>query len=487
MSASQRRKVLFVSYAHAGSMALRIFASILKERYDLAFLFIEDLTYRRSSFKEPDVRADWVAGFCKDFDYVLFSTTHYHADLTFRLADSIKKTNPKAWVVLGGPLAVAYPAPCLEHADYVCVFEGENIQDLLSYLDENDEPKSIGNFVCKAEDIGRSLTWVEDLDTLPLPDYHVGEHYWYTTSGIVPTTRLPDFLYYQTLRGCIFNCTFCANASLNRLKSIHKAPLVRFKSIATVMQELGQLRDQLPGLKRVDFSADDNFLARSVKDIEAFSSEYDKKIGLPLVIVGDPRSPDFDKKIKALGKVNSLYSIGFGIQTGSEEFNRRIYKRHQKNDEILRQYEIMRGVLSKNVRIVFDIIYGHPKESPSDLLETINFMLKLKGAHFSVFSFTPVPTSTKPLPEGRETRRSYSMVDSQQLERFAFYYFLIFLIKHLNNYHLSFLLPNQIKPTRLFRLLDNALLARLYGSFVRLSIWAGLTRTKLARPHSGLA
>lgn len=487
MNPSQKRKVVFVCYSHSGSMALRIFASILKERYDIVFLFIEDLTYRKSVFTEPDVRADWVADFCIDCDYVLFSATHYHAPLTFTLADAIRASNPRSRVIIGGPHAVACPASCLEHADYVCVFEGEGILDLLGYLDSHREPKSIGNFVCRPEDLGRPLTWIEDLDSLPVPDYHAGKHFWYTSSGIISRECLPRYLYYQSLRGCIFRCSYCDNAALNKMKQAKGVPLVRLKNMTTVLRQLKELKGQLPNLRQIDFSADDNFLARSLGDIEAFAAVYDESVGVPLVIIGDLRSPHLSEKIEALARVRSLHSIDFGIQTGSEEFNARVFNRFQKNEETLRQYRGMRLILGKDVRVMFDIIYGHPEEGPEDLLATINLMLRLKGAAFSLFNYTPVPTALSPVPDGGETRRSYSSPDPTQLRRFSFYYFLIFLIKHLNTYSFSFLLPGHLASTKLFRFFNMPLFRPLYGFFVRLSIWVGLTRTKLTTPHSGLA
>lgn len=464
VSAVKKKRVLFVSYSLTGDTALRLFASILKNHYNLTFVFIDNLSYMKGSLEHLGERVESLVKFCKDYDYILFSTTHYHADLTFRLADSIKKANPGAWVIIGGHHAISHPAQCLKHADYVCVFEGEDILEFLRHLDENLELKSFGNFVCRAEDIGGSLTWVKDLDSLPIPDYQAGRHYLYTPSGIIPINQSPEQIHYEVMRGCPYQCSFCGNAVLNRLKRTNKIPLLRFKSMATVLRHLEELKSQLPNLRAIELVSD-NIFCFSLEELETFAATYDQSVDVPLDLQGDLRSPDFCTKVQTLARIDSLRTFGFGIQSGSEEFNRRVYNRHQKNADIVKRHEYMKGVLKDSVIITYDIIFGHPEETRDDVLDTINLMLKLVGARFILAPFIPL--------YGPAMGRSYSTVDYVQLKRFPFYYFMMFLIKYLRTYRLGFLFPGELKVTRFTELFNSSLFSKIYFSIMNFSIWFG--------------
>lgn len=473
MSAGRRRRVLFVSYsAEGGSPSLRILASILKAEYDTAFLFTRDSSYKTTAPEESSVKADIIAEFCSQYDYVLFSITRYYFLLTSDIADCIKEKESKVRIIIGGPYAILDPSSCLEHADYVCIFEGVGILELLNYLEEHDKPRSMGNFVCRKEDLPWKVGRVENLDTMPAPDYHASKLYRYTESGIVPTTLLPNQIYYETSRGCPLQCSFCDNAFLNTIKRAYRIPLVRFRSMKNSLQQLADLRAALPDLRSIQITSD-NFFAHSVAEIETFSSGYDGMIGVPFTVVGDPRSPDFNKKIKALGKVNSLHSIGFGIQTGSEEFNRRVYNRCQDNEEIVRRHRFMKAILRKRVKIIYSVILGHPEEKKSDMLKTINLMLRLEGARFTFSNFiSPSGTPANRFSE-TETPNSYVRFNYVLMGRFPFYYFFIFLIKYLRTYKLSFLLPHKLKVSFITEFLNKPFFSRFYFAIIGFSVRYG--------------
>lgn len=454
-------------------MALKLLSSILQKEYDTAFLFVESLLHGKPSPQKTEEKIKSIADFCGEFDYVMFSVMSSYAPLALKISEEIKTRNPHIRVIMGGPYAIARPVACLKYVDYVCIFEGEGVLELLRHLEVCNEPKSIGNFICDAKDLGKKIHAVENLNELPAPDYSNDNEYWVVGSGIVKKRVLPREVLFQTMRGCPYNCSFCFNSIYNQIKLKNNVPILRFKSIKNVIQQLRDVRRHLPQLETIQLITDNNFLSRKLEDLEAFAEQYDKLVGVSLVLEGDFRSPDFHKKILALSKIHSLYAIDFGLQSGSEEFNRRVFNRHQKNKEVITRHRFIRSAFDKSVKISYDIIFAHPEEEKRDILETINLMLKLEGVHYNIIHFIPSATGVPNSPAGENDYSISSTQDYAQLKRFPFYYFMMFLINYLRTYHLGFLLPQKMNVSRFTEFLNRPLFSRLYFGIIRFSIWFG--------------
>lgn len=475
------KRVLLISFSERGSLGVRLLSSILRKEYDVSLLFFEDIAYLDDwGCREQGLPA--VINFCEDFDYLLMGVITFTAPIAFELADGLRQTYPDKTLIVGGALAMVRPELCLQHADYVCLFEGEGILELLQSLDGGGKPLHHGNFICDAGALEQPLSAVRDLNGLPAPDYRNDNEYWVEDSRIVKKRMLPRRVLFQTMRGCPYDCAFCFNTVYNALKARHGIPLVRFKSMRNVLCQLASLKRQLPELEYVDFTADDNFFAHGLGELETFVSGYDTAVGIPLMMVIDLRSVQFYAKIRVLSRLKSLVHVSFGIESGSEEFNRRVYNRPQRNTEVLEKYVFMRTAFDKRVEMVGELMYCHPEETKEDVLQTLNAMLEMKGARFSIAHFLPLPGTPLGQTDSGFSSQSQSDINLDLFNRFPFYYFMIFLIKYLRRYHFDFLLPRVVRVSWLTESLNRPLFSGFYAAVIRFSVWHGELRTDKKSP-----
>lgn len=148
-------------------------------------------------------------------------------------------------VVIGGPHPSFLPEESLGHADYVICGEADAaLPELLAALNENRSLESIGNLCYHTPNGIRINPWrpfLEDLDSLPIPDYRL-IHGWRPGKQSVVSIA--------TSRGCPFGCRFCSVILLFGRK-------FRYNSIERVIAEIRQNGSQAAHI----FFCDDNFTA----------------------------------------------------------------------------------------------------------------------------------------------------------------------------------------------------------------------------------
>jgi radical SAM superfamily enzyme YgiQ (UPF0313 family) len=130
-----------------------------------------------------------------------------------RAVEILKEENPARPVILGGPLATAFPRLLLENtgADMVVAGEGEvTLTELLDYFSGNQWARALPNIqgvVWRSADgtiyTNEARPQLTDLDVIPFQDFSVWERF--------QGEQIPEiFLSYS--RGCPCNCTFCYRA-----------------------------------------------------------------------------------------------------------------------------------------------------------------------------------------------------------------------------------------------------------------------------------
>jgi radical SAM superfamily enzyme YgiQ (UPF0313 family) len=167
---------------------------------------------------------------------------------TIHLAQLIKKKlNKNIIVVAGGNHATASDEYLLKSSegniDFICKGEGEtSFPELINGLESNRTPEEIKgiSFYNKAEIISNtSLQIIDDLDSLPIPAYH-----------LVPIGKYKRYNIISS-RGCPYACTYCASKVI--------AKKMRYRNPKKVVDEIEFLLDKY-GQKHFWFS-DDTFTA----------------------------------------------------------------------------------------------------------------------------------------------------------------------------------------------------------------------------------
>lgn len=378
---------------YSDNYGLRILSSCLKkEGHDiqqifLPIKFIED--YQENIL-------DKVAVLAKGSALIGISLTTNHFRNTVQLTRKLK-SRLDVPVVWGGIHPTIRPEESLEHADLICLGEGEiAFVELVRRLAHHEDYRSIPSIYGKDNgEVFRNplQTLIQDLDGIPFPDYSFQENYILDEGHIKPldpkTLRKHIGNSYMILatRGCMFACTYCVNNTLKKM--FHHQKTLRKRGIDNIIEELLMARQQLYAFDIVRFE-DDTFLSYSTAEIRDFSRKYKEKIGLKLNIGGVTPTILTEEKLALLVDAG-LESVRMGIQSASEH-TKKLFKRNYANQNILNAANIFTKFKDKLGRIRYDIILDNPFETDNEVIETLLFVAQLPTPYMlTLFALTLYP------------------------------------------------------------------------------------------------
>lgn len=286
-----------------------------------------------------------------------FSCYLWNIELVRKLSRSIKKLLPYCQILYGGP-EVSYTVESeLIHnpsVDYILTGEGEvTFLALLSYLNLNQGFPTHGvAYWDKGQIVQLSSNGGMSLDDLVFP-------YTLDFSGL--DHRI---LYYETSRGCPFNCQYC-------LSSIEKG--VRFKSLNKVYEELSIfLNNKVRQVKFVDrtFNAKQEHALGIMKYIIAHDNgvtNFHFEVAPELV------TEDFLDILKQARQ--GLFQLEMGVQS-TNPLTLQIIKRHNQLDKIT--YAAQRIKELHNTHIHMDLIAGLPEEGFKRFGQSFDYVYQLQ-------------------------------------------------------------------------------------------------------------
>jgi radical SAM superfamily enzyme YgiQ (UPF0313 family) len=291
-----------------------------------------------------------------DVGFFGFSSICSSYPLTLRIVTALKQRRPDVHVILGGPQATAAAEETLKafpSVDVVVRGEGETI--LPALLERLSTKEDLGFLL----GISYRSAWnvirnpdaplLKDLDSLPLPAFHLLSH-----------LKEFDFLPLEIGRGCPFSCTFCSTSQFFRRS-------YRLKSAERLVQQMLGLK-QTYGIRNFEL-VHDNFTVdrkRVVAFCEALLSS-----GAKLIWSCSARTDCIDDDLIDLMRRAGCRGIFLGIESGSARMQEVIQKR--LNLEAARQR--IRHTDRRKVEAAVAMITGFPEETGEDLRETVHFFV----------------------------------------------------------------------------------------------------------------
>lgn len=276
-------------------------------------------------------------------------------------------------LVWGGPQPTLQPGEARQHADHVCVGDGETyLPQLVANLhagqqDPPTEPARPGH-VDLAPLVGLRHTWLLHGGRLA----RATADGWYAHLRHNAASRDTGTLAYETVtaRGCPHACTFCGTTALDRARP---GPLYRRRSVDSVIEELIRVRHELPGVSGIGF-ADDNFLARPVEELREFAARYRAEIGLPFICIGSTATITSER----LGLLvdAGLRRIKMGIQSGSDRTND-VLGRAGLGRQLPRALAAIAEHQRRLLPPRFDLLVDMPFEQLSDRMATLEMVAGL--------------------------------------------------------------------------------------------------------------
>lgn len=446
---------------------------------------VEQTRYnRRFVYRYPEPLLEQVKARVSGADLIGVSLMTNYYDRAVQITESLRPLRiPIIW---GGIHPTVKPDESLEHADMVCIGEGEEaLFEVLEHVRMDRHPAGVGNIWCRengtiVRNAPRPLG--KTLDRYPFADYS-GRHDFITDlekNELVPLSAdmlrrllpheptpqgefLPSYKI-LTARGCPYQCSFCAIQMLKQLYGEEK--FHRTRSIDHVMEELKYIKGKFPFIGIINIF-DDIFLARPLEDILDFARRYKEDIGLPFecqVSAGTLTEKKLDVLVGA-----GLIFVEMGIQAASEA-SRNLYCRKETDDTVLRAATLLHHYRDRMLPPCYHVILDNPWETTEQTLETFDLLTCLPGP-FWMKKASLVCYPGTPL---YQRARSEGMLRDEKAEIYR---------KHLHTPSASYpnLLIHLVEPPRfprsllrmlrrpsVVKILDRRGLQSFYGLFLRL-------------------
>ncbi len=357
----------------------------------------ETYKYRYSSnfiYQLPLTMVQDMLDLVKDCDIIGMSFMTYMFDVSVQMTRAIKKHYPDKQIVYGGHHPTTLPEQCLNFADAICTGEGE--EAMLEYVTlyrEGKDYTGVKNFWFKKNDrIIRNphRPLVDDLDSLPFPDYDGDNDYVYDARQEHLVKCTPELLeknaaYYpdrnhimracykaMITRGCPLKCSYCGVSHTHAMYKGDK--VLRRRTPENMIAEMKQIVARYPFYGMFHMQ-DDVFFSSSTEDIVHFAEIYKKEIGMPIRAQMAPTTIN-ETKFKAMIDAGLCFTE-LGIQTGNAR-TMALYKRGMTNEHLFKATSIIQKYKDYLVTPDYHFILDNPWEDPMDVVESMKVLWKLE-------------------------------------------------------------------------------------------------------------
>lgn len=306
------------------------------------------------------------------------SSAHKTAALTKSINSDIK-------VIMGGVYATMSPERTAEDSniDFVVIGEGEYVlRDLAGYfMKKNPLPekgicyRSNGRII----NTGRS-DFIQDLDALPRPAYHLIDFEKYANSAPRKSVDSPPkypCVRLMTSRGCPFGCAFCQVGAVSGKE-------FRAYSAKNVLDEIKYLKNKY-GINSIIFYDDNLFMDKQrAKDI--FQGMIDRNLVMPWVAAATAVFKLDEELIKLIRASGCVY-IDIAVESGTERVLKKIIRKPVNFEHAKKMASLAR---KEGIFVAANFIIGFPTETWSEIRQTLEFAENLDIDYMKLFIATPL-------------------------------------------------------------------------------------------------
>lgn len=335
------------------------------------------------TFKEGDIFQD-LRDRVEQFkpDLVAITVVENMYDLSRSLLESIKDFDIP--VIAGGVFPTLNPDEVISNdtIDMICIGEGEHpLEELCNRMESGEDYSTIQNLWVKQNGkvVKNSLRQLIDINELPFINYDVFEEGRLCRAmfGKILTT-----IHVEIDRGCPNDCTYCCASYLRNLfRDNGCGKYYRRKTPERAVAEIKYLADMY-NPDYVMFNSE-TFLIRSVEELREFSRLY-VKVGVPFWVQTRPETIT-DEKVKILKEMGCA-NLQFGIETGNEEFRKKVLNRRGTNQQLL---EALWIVEKYDITYSVNNIIGFPDETRELVFDTIELNRQINPSSINCYILSP--------------------------------------------------------------------------------------------------
>jgi anaerobic magnesium-protoporphyrin IX monomethyl ester cyclase len=297
-------------------------------------------------------------------DVIAFSVYIWNRERSLALVDMLQTIRPDLKIVLGGP-EVSFENELLfaSHPGLTALVHGEGeipLKRLLQAWNQRNDPNNTPRLTWRNGDqieTGPNGSTLAELDLIPSP----------FKLGLADLSR--GFSYYESSRGCPYNCSFCMSALDSSVRSF---------SIERIFADLSYLMDhKVPKIKLVDRTF--NYDPMRARLIFAYILEHNKESHFHFEIGAHLLD---EETITLLEQVPAkTFQFEIGVQSTLPQTLAAI-NRKVSIDKVL--HNVAALMTRTNIDIHLDLIAGLPGESYPDFLHSIDTVMALNPEHLQI-------------------------------------------------------------------------------------------------------
>lgn len=294
-----------------------------------------------------------------------------------------RKIKPKIKIIVGGGMISADPQTAmeaLEYADIGVIGEGEitNVE-LVNAIQENRDLKDVKGLVFEEEGkyiITKPREEIEDLDSIPFPDYDGFELNKYLELPPPDVNNLMEkrMAFILGSRGCPFQCTFCFHTVGKKYRQ---------RSIKSITDEIDWLVEKY----KVEFlfMADELFGSQKKRLKEFCEYMKNKKLGWR----GSFRVDNIDEESIEFLKMGNCSIIGLGLESADN----RILASMKKYITIEKIEKALKIVHESKIPFSGNFIFGDINETVETAKTTLDWWEKHPEYSLNLWPVVPYPGS----------------------------------------------------------------------------------------------
>lgn len=341
------------------NLAIRYLNQMVKDIEDIDVDIREYTINNELDFILKDIYAN-------NYDVILFSTYIWNVNDIVKICNNLKKVNKNVKIALGGP-EVTYDSEesmkKYDFVDYILYGEGELVfRDFVKSLKGDIDIKDVDGLAYRNNgEIVRNkpMKDIENLDIIPSPyvDLNKAEY----------ENRI---VYYETSRGCPFNCQYCLSSTLQGL---------RYFSIDRVKSDLKALIDsRVSQIKFIDrtFNANKKFAMEIMQFLMENDNDYTTYHFEVTAHLLTEDMLEFLKECK-----EGLFQFEIGVQTTNEKVLEAVGRR---DDFSKLSYVVQKIASYRNIHQHLDLIAGLPYEDYNSFENSFNDVFNLGIEHLQL-------------------------------------------------------------------------------------------------------
>lgn len=292
-----------------------------------------------------------------------------------KAAQTVKQACPEALVVLGGPHATFTDTETLSSfpcVDVIVRGEGEHtFLELAEHMRKYGKINKVAGITFRKN--GKilrtpNMPFIENLDELPFPAYHLLPLEKYGSLG-------RKFFLLLSSRGCPFQCSFCTMRLMDGEK-------LRARSPKNVVDEIEYIKEY--GADAFSF-CDETFTLDKQRAYKVCEEIKRRKLNIPWDC--QTRVDQVSKEILTKMKEAGCQLVGFGAESGSQK----ILDIMQKGTTVEENEKAIKLAKEVGLPVAASFMLGYPGETYETIKQTFEFIHKTKPDIVYLCLATPFP------------------------------------------------------------------------------------------------